>query len=109
MTFSIIRVSICPDRPTKGMPWASSSAPGASPMKTRSASGLPAPKTWFILPAPSPQRRQPSTAAARTSSVISAFGSKGRGGGVNPFFAGAREGMGEVSGVSKMAVWPEAA
>ncbi len=34
-----------PARPTKGSPWRSSSAPGASPTNISSASALPAPKT----------------------------------------------------------------
>ena len=37
-----------PARPTKGSPWRSSSAPGASPTNIRSASALPAPKTALV-------------------------------------------------------------
>ena len=35
----MIFVSNCPARPTKGLPWASSSAPGASPTKTNCRAG----------------------------------------------------------------------
>src|SRR5574337_336638 len=44
----MILVSSCPARPTNGSPWASSSAPGASPTKTRRALGLPTPKTIWV-------------------------------------------------------------
>ncbi len=45
----IILSSSCPALPTKGLPWASSSAPGASPTKTILASGFPSPETGFVL------------------------------------------------------------
>ncbi len=45
----IIFSSSCPALPTKGLPWASSSAPGASPTKTIIASGFPSPGTGFVL------------------------------------------------------------
>ena len=53
---SIICVSNFPARPTKGSPWASSSRPGPSPTKTRSALGLPSPKTILFLVVCSLQR-----------------------------------------------------
>ena len=46
----MIFVSSCPARPTNGMPWTSSSAPGASPTNIRSASGLPTPNTTCFRP-----------------------------------------------------------
>src|SRR5215207_2531256 len=39
-----------PARPTNGMPWRSSSAPGPSPTNTRSAPGSPSPKTTWLRP-----------------------------------------------------------
>ena len=43
-------VSNCPERPTNGSPWMSSSAPGASPINIRSALGFPTPKTICLRP-----------------------------------------------------------
>ena len=44
--------SSCPDRPTNGRPCRSSSLPGASPIMTMGAWGLPSPKiTWFLVSA----------------------------------------------------------
>ena len=44
------RSSSCPDRPTKGRPWRSSSRPGPSPMTMRPAWGSPSPKTTVVRP-----------------------------------------------------------
>jgi hypothetical protein len=52
----IIFVKSWPASPTKGSPWMSSLLPGASPMKTSSASGLPTPKTMFLRVGASLQR-----------------------------------------------------
>ena len=65
----MIFVSSCPARPTKGMPLASSSAPGASPKNTSRASGRPVPKTVCVRPAASSAHRmQAATSARKTSS-----------------------------------------
>ncbi len=55
---SRIFVSNCPARPTNGIPCASSSAPGASPITIRSALGLPTPKTNFVRVFPRPHFKQ---------------------------------------------------
>ena len=67
-----ILVSSWPLRPTKGSPCRSSSRPGASPMRTRSASGLPAPKTVCLRPSCSGQAvqgRTSSRSAARAAAL----------------------------------------
>ena len=51
-----ISSSNLPALPTNGSPRRSSSAPGASPMTSQSAFGLPTPKTVFVRLADSPQR-----------------------------------------------------
>ncbi len=54
---SIIPVRSRPDRPTKGRPSASSSLPGASPIKIAGAVGHPSPNTTCERPCvPSGQR-----------------------------------------------------
>ena len=47
---SIIFVRSWPARPTKGMPWMSSSRPGASPTNIRRAFGFPTPNTIWRRP-----------------------------------------------------------
>src|SRR2546422_5862468 len=66
---SIICVSSLPARPTKGRPWASSSAPGPSPTKTSSARGLPSPKTIVFRHLLRRQRMQSPISARIFSSV----------------------------------------
>ncbi len=47
---SMICVSFWPALPTNGMPWMSSSRPGASPTNIKSAFGLPTPNTICLRP-----------------------------------------------------------
>ena len=54
----IMLFSSCPALPTKGMPCASSSAPGPSPTNIRRAVGSPSPKTSLLRPLCSAQRVQ---------------------------------------------------
>src|SRR6056297_1924811 len=65
-----MRSSSCPASPTNGSPRRSSSLPGASPTRTRLASGLPTPKTRFRRVFSSPQRQQ-SPRSLRISSRVS--------------------------------------
>src|SRR5680860_1295099 len=73
---SSIWLSSCPARPTKGSPWRSSSAPGASPTKITSASASPAPNTAFVRVSCRGHRVHPltssysSTSSARRSSAV---------------------------------------
>src|SRR5215831_14462493 len=55
---SIILVNNCPARPTNGLPWASSSAPGASPTNIRRAFPFPCVFTTWVRPSHKPQRVQ---------------------------------------------------
>src|ERR1017187_3305531 len=61
---AIIRSSSCPALPTNGRPWASSSAPGASPTKQTAASGLPRANTVCVRVAERPHLVQTDTSAA---------------------------------------------
>src|SRR4051794_14802286 len=64
-----------PAWPTKGRPCLSSWKPGASPTKSRSAAGLPAPKTTCVRPAARRQRVHAAAASpyARSSSTCSTW------------------------------------
>ena len=64
---SMRRVSSWPARPTNGMPWRSSSAPGPSPTKTRSACGAPTPKTTWVRVSASGHLVQPAASAASSA------------------------------------------
>ena len=66
---SIICVSSCPARPTKGSPCKSSSWPGPSPTNISSAWGLPAPKTILLRWRCSLQRVQSPRSLQTRSSV----------------------------------------
>ena len=74
---SIICVSSCPARPTKGSPCASSSAPGPSPTNTSRACSFPEPNTIFDLCSHSRQRRQSPISSWILSSVSSTGASGG--------------------------------
>ncbi len=64
----MIRLRSCPARPTNGSPWASSSAPGASPMNITLAFGFPTPKTVCVrVCASSWHRTHWATRAARAA------------------------------------------
>src|SRR5215475_4731252 len=66
---SIIWLRSLPARPTNGRPCASSSAPGPSPTKTKSALGLPSAKTMFLRALWSLQRLQSPRSSRIFSSV----------------------------------------
>src|SRR5262245_444314 len=68
----MIFVSSWPARPTKGMPWTSSSAPGASPTNIRSASGFPTPNTIWRRPCVCSLQRVQSPISVRTAIRASA-------------------------------------
>ena len=69
---SIIFVSSCPARPTNGIPWMSSSAPGASPTNIRSASGFPTPNTTCFRPSVCSLQRVQSPMSSRMGASSSA-------------------------------------
>src|ERR1700722_10485544 len=58
-----IEFKSCPARPTKGSPWRSSSAPGASPTMSHSAFWFPTPNTVCVRVLQSVQRVQAATRA----------------------------------------------
>src|SRR5712692_1165808 len=77
-TASIILFNNCPAFPTNGSPWASSSAPGASPINMTSARGLPTPKTKFVRVYPSAHFTQVQIALLSSSRVrVCTHGSSG--------------------------------
>src|SRR3954464_44671 len=61
----MILVKSCPARPTNGSPWASSSAPGASPKKQNLAWGFPTPKTVCVRLLARSHRSQAHTCCCR--------------------------------------------
>src|SRR5579859_4259166 len=63
------RSSNFPERPTKGSPARSSSRPGPSPTKSRSAAGLPTPNTTCVRPAANGHRVQVDAATRSRSSA----------------------------------------
>ena len=63
---SMIFVSNWPARPTNGMPWMSSSCPGASPMNISAACGLPTPNTICRRPRRCSLQRVQSPRSSRT-------------------------------------------
>jgi hypothetical protein len=70
-----------PERPTNGRPCLSSSAPGPSPTKRRSASGRPIPNTTWVRPAASGQRVhvEASTASSLRVTTEARLGVRGSG------------------------------
>src|SRR5438093_2372647 len=68
----MIFVRSCPARPTNGIPWMSSSPPGASPTNIRSASGLPTPNTICLRPIACSLQRVQSPISVRTAARASA-------------------------------------
>ena len=70
MPRSIISVKSLPARPTKGVPCASSSAPGASPRKTKRAVGLPSAKTVCV--------RVDASSVQRVHAAVGRHGAAGR-------------------------------